>query len=236
MAEDTTALLAVAREGDARAHNTLFEQVYDELRRLAGSRRRDSHDATVSTTGLVHEAYLKMVGASGPWENRRHFMRVAAGAMRQVLIDRARARRALKRGVAPHATTLDDTHLAVDATADHILDIHDALDRLAARAGAVVVTCGADGVVAARGDERLALPTVPVMPVDAVGAGDSFNAGFLSRFVAGAPFEACLHAGLVAGAFSTTAGGGTAAFDDHDAYSDFAARAEAGRVPHASHV
>jgi len=133
MAEDTTALLAVAREGDARAHNTLFEQVYDELRRLAGSRRRDSHDATVSTTGLVHEAYLKMVGASGPWENRRHFMRVAAGAMRQVLIDRARARRALKRGVAPHATTLDDTHLAVDATADHILDIHDALDRLAAR-------------------------------------------------------------------------------------------------------
>ena len=132
-----------------------------------------------------------------------------------------------------------DVFLPNDAEARLIAgtdDLGEALDRLAARAGAVVVTCGADGVVAARGDERLALPTVPVMPVDAVGAGDSFNAGFLSRFVAGAPFEACLHAGLVAGAFSTTAGGGTAAFDDHDAYSDFAARAEAGRVPHASHV
>ena len=123
-----------------------------------------------------------------------------------------------------------DVFLPNDAEARLIAgtdSLDEALDRLAARAGAVVVTCGAEGVVAARGDERFRVPSVPVSPVDAVGAGDSFNAGFLSQYVEDAPFEACLQAGLTAGAFSTTAAGGTAAFDDPDQFSAFAAQAEA---------
>lgn len=104
-------------------------------------------------------------------------------------------------------------------------DLDRAMAVLARYAGAVVVTCGRDGVRARRGDETWHLPAVPVEPVDAVGAGDSFNAGFLARFVHGAVLEACLQGGLVGGAFSTTCAGGTTAFDDMEAYARFAARA-----------
>ncbi|MEM8600684.1 MAG: ECF-type sigma factor [Bacteroidota bacterium] len=130
---ETTALLVRAKGGDADAQNALFGQVYDELKRLARSRRRASRDVTVSTTGLVHEAYLKMAGADGSWENRRHFMRIAAGAMRQVLVDRARARVALKRGGDARMATLDEGVVGSDDSAALVLEVNDALDRLATR-------------------------------------------------------------------------------------------------------
>lgn len=130
---DTTALLAVARSGDDGARNALFGHVYAELKRLAYVRLGASADATVSATGLVHEAYLKMVGAEGEWEDRRHFMRVAAGAMRHVLIDRARARRALKRGGDGRDATLKADVSVDDASADQVLEIHEALERLTER-------------------------------------------------------------------------------------------------------
>lgn len=88
--------------------------------------------------------------------------------------------------------------------------------------GAVVVTCGADGLRARRGDEVFRLPAVTVDPVDALGAGDSFNAGYLHQYVQGRPFETCLRYGLITGAFSTLAPGGTEAFDDIKVFERYA--------------
>lgn len=101
-------------------------------------------------------------------------------------------------------------------------DLDEALAFLAERADTVVATCGADGVRARRGRETFSLPALSVTPVDAVGAGDSFNAGFLQRFVRNEPLEKCMRYGMLAGAFSTTASGGTSAFDDADAFERFA--------------
>lgn len=130
----TTALLASARDGDASARDRLFRHVYDELRRLSGARLAAVGTATVSATGLVHEAYLKLVGSDGEYRDRAHFMGVAAQAMRHILVDRARARRALKRGGAEQPGTLDPGHVAAeDVSAERVLEVHDALDRLAAR-------------------------------------------------------------------------------------------------------
>lgn len=131
---ETTALLHDVRDGDARASDVLFAHVYDELRRLSERYLQDQRGAvTLSTTGLVHEAYLKMVG-SGDWADRAHFMAVAARAMRQILTDRARARRADKRGGAHRAVTLhDDLVAGHDAPLDQLLAVHEALERLASR-------------------------------------------------------------------------------------------------------
>lgn len=75
------------------------ELVYSELKRLAGSQiRRERADHTLSATGLVHEAYLRLAESSPQWESRGHFFGIAANAMRQVLVDHARAHRAEKRG------------------------------------------------------------------------------------------------------------------------------------------
>ncbi|HEX7071064.1 MAG TPA: carbohydrate kinase family protein [Rhodothermales bacterium] len=102
-------------------------------------------------------------------------------------------------------------------------DVQSAIEKLSRRVGTVVVTCGKDGVIARRGDEQLHVDALPVTPVDAVGAGDSFNAGFLSRFVRGADLAECLSAGTVAAAFSTTRAGGTTAFTETERYRQFEA-------------
>lgn len=111
-------------------------------------------------------------------------------------------------------------------------DLDRALAVLARRAGTVVVTCGADGVRARCNDRSFSLPAFPAHPVDAVGAGDSFNAGFLLGYIQGQPLEACLRYGLLSGAFSTTAPGGTAAFDDIGGFIEFA-RHHGVSLPHA---
>jgi RNA polymerase sigma factor (TIGR02999 family) len=90
-------------------------------------------DGTLSTTALVHEAYLKLVDQSrAGWNDRSHFLALASLAMRHVLVDRARERDTLKRGGERRRITLDDAELAVDADADVLLQLNDALDRLAA--------------------------------------------------------------------------------------------------------
>jgi RNA polymerase sigma factor (TIGR02999 family) len=90
---DVTALLQAAHEGDADAFRRLYERLYDELRRLARSVRASRGESTVNTTALVHEAYLKLAPARGlAVKDRAHFMRIAARAMRQVLVDAARRR------------------------------------------------------------------------------------------------------------------------------------------------
>ena len=100
-------------------------------------------------------------------------------------------------------------------------DLGGAMRALGMHAGTVVVTCGASGVRALRAHQEMALPPPAVEPIDAVGAGDSFNAGFLHKFLQGEPLETCLRFGLHAGSFSTLAAGGTGAFDDLNAFCRF---------------
>jgi sugar/nucleoside kinase (ribokinase family) len=95
-----------------------------------------------------------------------------------------------------------------------VSDLEAAVKKLAAMVPLVVVKCGREGAMAQRGTERIVSEAVSVEAVDAVGAGDSFDAGFLHRYVQGAELSACLAAGNRAGAFSTTRPGGTEAFRD----------------------
>jgi RNA polymerase sigma factor (TIGR02999 family) len=109
-----------------------FARVYDELRALAHRqlRRRDAGAGTVTTTALVHEAYLRLsVGHEVVWQDRAHFFALAARAMRFVLVDQARARLTLKRD-GGHPVTLDDAHALAAETPHQLLAIHEALSRL----------------------------------------------------------------------------------------------------------
>lgn len=102
-----------------------------------------------------------------------------------------------------------------------IENFEDAVDSLAARVPLVVVKLGAEGAMAVRGSERVSVPCVHVQVVDPVGAGDSFNAGFLHQWLRGADLRTCLTFANVIGAFSTTSSGGTEAFRDRPALSRF---------------
>lgn len=98
--EAVTALLVAARDGDEAAFRQLYEQLYAELRRLARLVRSGRGSPTLNTTALVHEAYLKLVPGEGiVARDRSHFLRIAARAMRQVLVDAARRRRTRDRGL-----------------------------------------------------------------------------------------------------------------------------------------
>jgi RNA polymerase sigma factor (TIGR02999 family) len=110
----------------------VFAITYQELRAIAHRRLGGGgRGGTLSTTALVHEAYLKLADRSGPdWVDRSHFLAVASLAMRHVLIDRARELSTLKRGEAQHPVTLDEAVTAVEQQADALLQINDALDRL----------------------------------------------------------------------------------------------------------
>jgi RNA polymerase sigma factor (TIGR02999 family) len=110
----------------------LLPLVYDELRRLAAARlAREKPGQTFDATGLVHEAYLRLVGRQS-FADKGHFFRAAAEAMRRILVDRARKKRAAKRG--GHATrfTLSEADRAVLPDADTLLGVDEALARLAA--------------------------------------------------------------------------------------------------------
>ena len=95
---DVTPILHAIDQGDPDAADQLLPQVYDELRQLAAQKlAQEKPGQTLDATALVHEAYLRLVGEQ-QFANRRHFFAAAAEAMRRILIDRARARRSLKRG------------------------------------------------------------------------------------------------------------------------------------------
>jgi len=130
---ETTALLAAARGGDRAAYDLVFARVYEELRRVASRQSaRLGAGETLSTTVLVHEAYLKLAGGAGLAANDRvHFFALAARAMRQILIDHARHRRRHKRGGdAPHVE-LDRVELAAEAPpVEDLLAVDRALVRL----------------------------------------------------------------------------------------------------------
>ncbi|NNE69530.1 MAG: sigma-70 family RNA polymerase sigma factor [Rhodothermales bacterium] len=129
---DVTQLLVSHREGDDGASGQLFALVYDELRAMAHRQLRFRKPGeTINTTGLVHEAYLKLFSRSDTtWNDRVHFFAVTAKAMRQILVDYARASRAQKRGGDAHRTELVSGVLYEDARSLDLLDLEEALVRL----------------------------------------------------------------------------------------------------------
>ena len=124
-----TALLARAREGQIQALNDLLPLVYDELHRLADAAlRRDRSGHTLQPTALVHEAYLRLFGDQAPaFNDRAHFLGIAARVMRQVLVDYARSRRAQKRGAGLQLPLTGDL-----AAPQHggLIEVDAALDKL----------------------------------------------------------------------------------------------------------
>jgi RNA polymerase sigma factor (TIGR02999 family) len=132
-ARDVTRLLAVARHGDPDAFNHLMPLVYAELRQIARRQlRRLRPGDTLGTTGLVHEAYIKLIDQKrASWQDRNHFFSIAARAMRQILVNHALRQQALKRGSRNQATVaLDDAQIPAAEPEAQLLALDAALDRL----------------------------------------------------------------------------------------------------------
>ena len=129
-----TELLILWRQGDLEAQERLLALVYDDLRRrAAGYLRRERVGHTLQPTALVHEAYLRLVDQDRVvWQNRAHFLAVAASMMRRVLMDHGRRQKAGKRGGAGTRVTLDDAFSAVAPRDLDLLALDEALSELAA--------------------------------------------------------------------------------------------------------
>jgi RNA polymerase sigma factor (TIGR02999 family) len=133
---DVSRLLSAIQAGDPQAVSQLLPLVYDELRRLAAAKMaQEQPGQTLQTTALVHEAYLRLVGAeqAQAWNSRGHFLAAAAEAMRRILVENARRKKRLRHGGALRRVNLDDSCLV---TADPAEDL-EALDEALARFEAV---------------------------------------------------------------------------------------------------
>lgn len=130
--DEITALLRAWSRGDSAAEEQLFPLVYEDLRRIARRQRRVADPRqTLSTTGLVHEAYLRMLGREGTdWRDRAQFFALASRIMRTVLVDEARRRLAAKRGGGRVRVALGEKDAAVADPIEEILAVHETLDRL----------------------------------------------------------------------------------------------------------
>jgi RNA polymerase sigma factor (TIGR02999 family) len=130
---DATVMLAAIGAGDSKAAEQLLVLVYDELRRLAASKL--AHEApgqTLQPTALVHEAWLRLVGDKTPaFNDREHFFRASAEAMRRILIDRARRKHTQRHGGEHHRVDFEGFDLAAPAADDQLLAVNEALDKLA---------------------------------------------------------------------------------------------------------
>jgi len=136
VAANPTDLLKKAADGDDKAVSRLMPLVYDELRRLAASYlRRERPGQTLQATALVNEAYIRLISERAHnFQNRTHFLAIAALSMRQILVQRARRRNAAKRGGDPRRITLDEQLLPAGGGQGDVdvLALDTALDRLAA--------------------------------------------------------------------------------------------------------
>ncbi len=134
---DVTVILQRLEQGDPQAADELLPLVYSELRKLAAAKMsREPAGQTLQATALVHEAWLRLGGDQQPtWQNRAHFFASAAEAMRRILIERARRRRALRHGGGLERVDVDDPALGIAAPAadDELLAVHEVLERLAQR-------------------------------------------------------------------------------------------------------
>jgi RNA polymerase sigma factor (TIGR02999 family) len=130
---DATVMLAAIETGDAKAAEQLLVLVYDELRRLAASKLAgEAPGQTLQPTALVHEAWLRLVGNQTPsFNNREHFFRASAEAMRRILIDRARRKHTQRHGGGYQRIDLESFDLAAPAVDDQLLIVNEALEKLA---------------------------------------------------------------------------------------------------------
>jgi RNA polymerase sigma factor (TIGR02999 family) len=131
---DVTRILDAVLQGDPKAADELLPVVYDELRKLAASKMaNEAAGNTLQPTALVHEAWLRLVGNENPvFAGRAHFFAAAAEAMRRILTDRARRKRALRHGGGQVRVDLQEINLASPDADDQLLAVNEALDKLAA--------------------------------------------------------------------------------------------------------
>src|SRR4051812_19315453 len=130
---EVTRVLSAIEKGDPHAAEQLLPLVYDELRKLAGQKMaQESPGQTLQATGLVHEAYLRLVDVETAqhWNSRGHFFAAAAEAMRRILIDRARERLALKRGGDRKRVPLDEVDPPAGTPPEDLLALDEALEQL----------------------------------------------------------------------------------------------------------
>lgn len=130
---EVTQLLAAWNDGDQVARDQLMSVVYQELHRLAHHyMKRESPGHTLQTSALVNEAFLRLVDQRDvQWHNRSHFFGIAAQMMRRILVDYARQRRYAKRGGGDHPISLDDALIVSDQRSAEVVNVHEALERLA---------------------------------------------------------------------------------------------------------
>jgi len=129
---EVTRILDRVQQGEGKAAEELLPLVYNQLRHLAAQKMASqSPGQTLQPTALVHEAWLKLTGnPQASWSDHQHFIRAAAEAMRQVLVDRARAKHSLKRGGNPVRLNLDEVVLASAAPPEELLAVDSALQVL----------------------------------------------------------------------------------------------------------
>jgi RNA polymerase sigma factor (TIGR02999 family) len=131
---DVTHILSRIKSGDPTAAEQLLPLVYDELRNLAAARlTHETPGQTLQATALVHEAYMRLVRVDTPqyFSSRKHFFAAAAEAMRRILVDNARRKRRPKHGGGRRRVTLDDAFSAGEVRMDEVLDVNEALTKLA---------------------------------------------------------------------------------------------------------
>ncbi|MDX1984949.1 MAG: ECF-type sigma factor [Bryobacteraceae bacterium] len=132
---DITLMLAGIKAGDQHSHSKFINAVYGQLKRIAANQlRAEQHCQSLPASALVNEAYLRMMGGNGSWENRAHFFASAASTMRRILIDRARSRRAQKRQGDLKKVELNEAAFVVTAEGDsyseRLLAVDEALNEL----------------------------------------------------------------------------------------------------------
>src|SRR6266550_6559393 len=132
---DVTRILNAIEQGDAKAADELLPLVYEELRKLAAHKMgNEAPGQTLQPTALVHEAWLRLGGNENPkFEGRAHFFGAAAEAMRRILIERARRKRALRHGGGQQRVNVEEVEISAVAEDDQLLALNDALDKLAAQ-------------------------------------------------------------------------------------------------------
>ncbi|MFZ0826554.1 MAG: ECF-type sigma factor [Verrucomicrobiia bacterium] len=132
---DVTRILESIEHGNPKAAEELLPLVYVELRKLAGSKMaHEAPNQTLQPTALVHEAWLRLVGNDNPqFANRAHFFAAAAEAMRRILIDKARRKKAVRHGGDQQRVELENVDVAAPGDDDELLAVNEALDKLAAQ-------------------------------------------------------------------------------------------------------
>lgn len=133
---DVTRILNAIEQGDAKAADELLPLVYEQLRLLAAQKMsQESPGQTLQATALVHEAYIRLVGSEAQsWQGRTHFFAAAAEAMRRILIDKARRKKAMKRGGGHKRIDLDHVFLPHDeGCLDDVIALDEALEKLSVK-------------------------------------------------------------------------------------------------------